>query len=94
MQATQLKATNRRNGKMILNRLRDRGCKNVECFYLPQDRMQWWALVNTVTNNRAPYEASIFGAHGQDQLLIDIASQCSLISSNRHNMETVKTNSI
>jgi len=68
-----VKGNKQKKWKDDIEGLRDKGCKNVESFHLPQDRVQWWALVNTVMNNRVPYEVRIFRAHGQDPFLIDFA---------------------
>jgi len=34
--------------------LGETGCKGVNCIHLAQDRDQWWSLLNTVMNLRAP----------------------------------------
>jgi hypothetical protein len=33
--------------------------ENVDCIYMAQDRDQWQALVNTVTNLQVPYKEGI-----------------------------------
>jgi hypothetical protein len=38
----------------------DKGCEGVVWIRLAQDKDQWWAPVNTVTNLRLPYIAKIF----------------------------------
>ena len=61
MQETEQNATNKRNGRIIMNWvLRENRCKNVEHFQLAQDRVQWWALVKIVMNIWVLYEVGIY----------------------------------
>jgi hypothetical protein len=34
--------------------LRERGIDGVNCIQLAQDRVQWWAFVNTIMNLQVP----------------------------------------
>jgi hypothetical protein len=44
----------RRREDSIRMDLKEMGWEGVDWIYLDQDRDQWWALVNTVTNLRVP----------------------------------------
>jgi hypothetical protein len=42
------------DGTVILKyMLKENGCENVDWIHLTYDRVQWWAVVNTVMNLRA-----------------------------------------
>jgi len=49
-----LKAPTHRLEDNIRMDLREIGCEGVDWIHLIQDRVQWWALVNTVMNLRVP----------------------------------------
>jgi hypothetical protein len=45
---------------IIKTDIRERGWIYTDCIDLVQGRVQWWALVNTVTNFRVPYNVGKF----------------------------------
>jgi hypothetical protein len=44
----------------IIMDLSDIGCEDVDWIHVAQDRVQWWAFVNTVMNIRVPCKEGNF----------------------------------
>jgi hypothetical protein len=49
--------------------LREIGIDGANWIRLAQDRVQWWAFVNTVTNLRVPYKSRMFSHELSDNKL-------------------------
>jgi len=58
LEGRQASRPKRRWEYIIKTDIKETWCESVDWIHLPQDRIQWWILMNTVMNFRVPYEAS------------------------------------